>query len=212
MQNLRQLKFSIDTVKMEIASSTKQTRTFTQPFYTFIRTNLDSIKQQSHLTDTLKHSAVDSFNIINKALNSARNIKGFIEFSAKTHESKIAILRRFEIEWERKFVLSFACFVLFLIGVSLGAIIRIGGFGLPFVISVFFFIIFYVLSIAGEKMAKEGALSPFWGMWFSTSVLFPVALYLMYKANRDSGLLNSDAYIVFFKKLFKRKEALEREI
>ncbi|HYV94969.1 MAG TPA: LptF/LptG family permease [Chitinophagales bacterium] len=213
MQNLRQLKFSIDTVKMEIASNSRQAKIFTRPFYTFIRTNLDSINKHSNPSDSVvQRSAVDSFTIINKALNSARNVKGYVEYTAKTQESKIGVLRRFEIEWERKFVLSFACFVLFLIGVSLGAIIRIGGFGLPFVISVFFFIIFYVLSIAGEKMAKEGALSPFWGMWFSTVILFPLAIYLMYKANRDSALLNSEAYIIFFKKLFRRKEIIEREV
>src|SRR6185503_19420560 len=190
-----------------------QAQVFTRPFYTFIRTNLDSINEHSQVTDSLvKHSTVDSFTIINKALNSARNVKGYIEYTAKTRDSKIAVLRRFEIEWERKFVLSFACFVLFQIGVSLGAIIRIGGFGLPFVISVFFFIIFYVFSIAGEKMAKEGVLSPFWGMWFSTVILLPLAIYLMYKANRDSALLNSEAYITFFKKLFRRKEIIEKEV
>jgi lipopolysaccharide export system permease protein len=212
MQNLRQLQLSIDTVKIEIATTSQQSRVFTQPFYTFARVNLDSIKTHSVFPDSLvQHVLTDSSVIISKALNSARTVKGFVEYTAKTHEGKIAVLRRFEIEWQRKFVLSVACFVLFLIGSALGAIIRKGGFGLPFVISVFFFIIFYVLSIAGEKMAKEGVLTPFWGMWFSTVILLPTAIYLTYKANHDSALLNSDAYIAFFKRLFRKKTMKEVE-
>jgi lipopolysaccharide export system permease protein len=172
MQNLRQLQLSIDTVKMDMAKSENQARVFTQPFYTFTRVNLDSLKNHSVISDSLlNHVLTDSSSVISKALSSARTVKGFVEYTAKTRESKTSVLRRFEIEWERKFVLSVACFVLFLIGSALGAIIRKGGFGLPFVVSVFFFVIFYVLSIAGEKMAKEGVLTSFWGMWFSTAIL-----------------------------------------
>ncbi len=209
MQNLRQLQFSIDTVNIELANSSKQSKTFALPYYTFNRINLDSITKK-HVADTARTGRIlDSFSIVSKALNNARSLKSYMDFTAKTQESKKAVLRRFEIEWQRKFVLAFACFVLFLIGAALGAIIRKGGFGLPFVISVFFFIIFYVFSIAGEKMAKEGVLSAFWGMWLSTIILLPVAIFLMYKANRDSSLLNIDLYISTVRKLLKRKQKPE---
>jgi len=127
-------------------------------------------------------------------------MKGYVEYISKTQEGKVDVLRRFQIELQRKFTLSFACFVLFMIGAALGAIIRKGGFGLPFVVSVLFFILFYMLSVAGEKMAKEGALSPFWGMWFSTLILLPLGIFLFYQANRDSAWLNIDAYLSFFRR------------
>ncbi|MEO5675567.1 MAG: LptF/LptG family permease [Chitinophagales bacterium] len=212
MQNLRQLKFSIDTVNIELANYSRQSRIFTKPYYSFARINIDSLRKFSPVSDSLLHrNKIDSSVIVSKALNTARSIKSYMDFTAKTQESKIAVLRRFEIEWQRKFVLSFACFVLFMIGSALGAIIRKGGFGLPFVISVFFFIIFYVFSIAGEKMAREGVLSPAGGMWFSTIILLPVALFLMYKANRDSALLNTDVYILTIKKWLTKKQPEERE-
>ena len=95
--------------------------------------------------------------------------------------------------------------MLFLIGAPLGAIIKKGGFGLPFVVSIFFFVIFYTLSIMGEKMAKEGVLTPFQGMWFSTFILLPLAIFLVYKASRDSVLFNTDAYLSVVKRIFNRK-------
>ncbi|MGB3074982.1 MAG: LptF/LptG family permease, partial [Chitinophagales bacterium] len=149
-------------------------------------------------------AVTDSFAIYNRALASARNIKGYLSISAKNIKYKKEVLSKFEIEWQRKFSLSFACFILFLIGAPLGAIIKKGGFGLPFVVSVFFFVIFYTLSIVGEKMAKEAVLTPFQGMWFSTVVLLPIAVFLVYKASVDSVLFNTDAYVGLLKQLFRR--------
>ena len=84
--------------------------------------------------------------------------------------------------------------IFFLIGAPLGAIIRKGGLGMPIVISIAFFLIYYIISISGEKMAKEGTWSSFMGMWISTFVLSPIAVYLMIKGTRDSSLLDTDWY------------------
>lgn len=204
MQNIRQLKASADTLQMDITGSANNARVFAKPYYAFVRVNIDSMRQTNQHADTLANrSLTDSMLIYNKALNTARSMKGFIEYTAKSQEGKIDVLRRYRIELQRKFTLSFACFVLFLIGAALGAIIRKGGFGLPFVVSVFFFIIFYMLSITGEKMAKEGVLTPFWGMWFSTIILLPLGIFLFFQANRDSAWLNIDAYLAFFRRKLK---------
>jgi lipopolysaccharide export system permease protein len=204
MQNIRQLRASADTLQADISASASNARTFTKPYYTFIRTNTDSlaaVAASAYKEDD--HTVRDSMVIYSKALNTARSVKGYIEYTAKSQEGKIDILRRYRIEFQRKFTLSLACFVLFLIGAALGAIIRKGGFGLPFVVSVFFFIIFYMLSITGEKMAKEGVLTPFWGMWFSTIILLPLGIFLFYQANRDSAWLNIEAYLAFIRKKLK---------
>jgi len=200
MQNIRQLSASADTLEEEISSSVQNALTFAKPYYAFVRVNLDSMSKNAKPDSSHVKATVDSAVIYSKALNTARSMKGYVEYISKTQEGKVDVLRRFQIELQRKFTLSFACFVLFMIGAALGAIIRKGGFGLPFVVSVLFFILFYMLSVAGEKMAKEGALSPFWGMWFSTLILLPLGIFLFYQANRDSAWLNIDAYLSFFRR------------
>ena len=94
-----------------------------------------------------------------------------------------------------------AVLVFFLIGAPLGAIIRKGGLGMPIIISVAFFVIYYVMYIVGEKSAKDGLLPAFWGGWIPTFVLMPIAIYLTYKATNDSGLLNTEWYIIQYQKL-----------
>jgi lipopolysaccharide export system permease protein len=101
------------------------------------------------------------------------------------------------IEWHRKFTLSFACIVLFLIGAPLGSIIRKGGLGTPMVSAIAFFVIFFLLNNFGEKLAKSGEWSVYAGMWMSSLFLIPVGLFLTYKAMRDSQLFNQEFYYRF---------------
>ena len=115
------------------------------------------------------------------------------------------------IEWHRKFTLSFACIVLFLIGAPLGAIIRKGGLGAPMVSAIAFFVVFFLLNNFGEKLAKSGQWSVYAGMWLSSLFLIPVGLFLTYKAMRDSQLFNQEFYYRFLQpikvtlqKYFKR--------
>jgi lipopolysaccharide export system permease protein len=85
-------------------------------------------------------------------------------------------------------------FIFFLIGAPLGAIIRKGGLGTPIVISVAFFVFYYIISLNGEKAAKEGVWDSIMGMWISTFILTPIAVYLMIKATNDASLLDTDWY------------------
>jgi lipopolysaccharide export system permease protein len=115
--------------------------------------------------------------------------------------------RRHDIERHRKFTLSFACLVFFFIGAPLGAIIRKGGLGVPVVISVFLFIIYYIIDNMGYKMAREGVWHVWSGMWLSSAVLFPLGIYLTYLAATDSMIsINTN-----FKSLFKRKKKIDTE-
>lgn len=131
-------------------------------------------------------------------LNSAKNNVFLI---ANDYQQRANSLVLHEIEWNRKFALSVACFVLFLIGAPLGAIIRKGGLGLPLVFAIIFFVVFHLLNTFGEKFARSGTISPFAGLWMSTIVLTPVGIFLTYKAMRDSQLFNSEFYFRSFKKL-----------
>jgi len=143
---------------------------------------------------------------IETALNYARSARSYISSVKDDIEGRNKLIRKHQIEWHRKFTLSFACFVLFFIGAPFGAIIRKGGFGLPMVISVLFFILYYIISISGEKFVKESMWPPFLGMWMPSFILLPAGVFLTYKAATDSVLLNIDNYFESIKEYFEKKK------
>lgn len=167
----------------------------------------DSIKKVISDTNSFaKFSKIQQLAIIEHAANTVRSAKAYSESIATEDETESYSKLKYEVEWHRKFTLSIACLVLFFIGAPLGAIIRKGGLGMPVVISVVFFIVFHILSITGEKLAKEGEIPVYQGMWMATAILFPVGVFLTYKATSDSTLFNLDAYTEPIKKIFLRKK------
>lgn len=110
--------------------------------------------------------------------------------------------REYKIEILNKFVLSLTCIIFFFIGASLGAIIRKGGLGVPVIISVLVFIVFYILDNTGYRMARQGTWTILFGKGLAMAVLIPLAAFVTYKANKDSVVFNMDAYRLFFIRLF----------
>jgi lipopolysaccharide export system permease protein len=90
---------------------------------------------------------------------------------------------------------------MFMIGAPLGAIIKKGGLGMPVLMSIIFFILFYMLTITGEKWAKEGITSTVFGTWFSNLVLLPFGFFFLRQARKDARLFEPDTYTEFFKKI-----------
>lgn len=142
--------------------------------------------------------------LIVDASNSARIAKGSNIVDEQLSKIAITQLYRAHNEWHRKWTLPVSVIIFFFIGAPLGAIIRRGGFGTPIVISLVFFVIYYVISISGAKMSGEGLWEPFYGMWLPTFVLAPVSIYLIYKATNDSSLLDTDWYDVKIRKFRKK--------
>ena len=122
------------------------------------------------------------------------NLKNETALKSKTVFNADKNIRRHQIEWLNKITMSLACLVFFFIGAPLGAIIRKGGLGMPIVVSVFTFIVYYIIDNSGDKLAKEGAVPVWWGRWVSTFVLGPLGIFLTYQANKDSGVFNADIY------------------
>jgi len=147
------------------------------------------------------YSKSDRIRILEAASSIIRSNKNTLEYSHDALVQEQERVNRYWVEWHRKFTLSFACLVLFLVGAPLGAIVRKGGLGLPVVFSVVFFMTYHMISITGEKLAREGVLTPFGGMWLSTFILLPFGLFLTYKAANDSALFDKDSWL----KIFKRK-------
>ena len=142
--------------------------------------------------------------IWNSAKIMAQNSRNSLNFDEGTAKEGLNQLYRSKNDWHKKLSLPISVIIFFMIGAPLGAIIRKGGMGTPIVISVVFFVIYYVISTSGEKMAKEGTWDSFTGMWISSFILTPIAIYLMIKATNDSSLLDTDWYDAQFKKIKKK--------
>lgn len=147
-------------------------------------------------------SMVDRQGVINYAMENARNAKSYITQAESTLQSRQKTIKRYEIEWHRKFTLSISCLLLFFIGAPLGAIIRKGGIGTPIVISVLFFVIYYVINISCEKSAKMGTWPVWLGMWISSMIFLPMGAFLTYKAVKDATFMELSTYTDFFRKVY----------
>lgn len=151
--------------------------------------------------------------VIKSAISSAQSTQSEFEFRRMTTENTNLTLRRHKMEARKKFSDSLACLIFFCIGAPLGAIIRKGGLGVPVVVSVMVFIFYYIVNVAGEKMAKTGEWSVWFGIWLSTMVLAPIGAFLISKANKDSVVFNIEGYQNFFKRLLgiRTKRKLSRK-
>ncbi len=129
-----------------------------------------------------------------------------LEFRAYSADEYNQREREYKIEMINKFTLSLTCIIFFFIGASLGAIIRKGGLGVPVIISVLVFIVFYILDNTGYRMARQGTWTIWFGKGLAPGVLVPLAVFITYKANKDSVVFNMDAYRLFFTRLLGMRQ------
>jgi lipopolysaccharide export system permease protein len=207
MLSVRQLGKTIDSLKRSNSYFEKRSSSEVSVYFTFPRyadtglVNIDpkTLPTIEHFDDVLPDSAKTSLR--DRALIQLNTAKSNVDLIATDYENKQKDIISNQIEFHRKFTLSFACIILFLIGAPLGSIIRKGGLGTPLVFAVIFFVIFHLLNTFGEKFVKGQVMSPFTGMWLSTFVLIPIGSFLVYKAMKDSQLFNQEFYYRSFKKL-----------
>ena len=154
--------------------------------------------------DTLLYSKEpqQQSSILENAYMKADNNSNEFMFRSLNKTTTQKTINRHWVEWHRKFTIPFTCLIFFFIGAPLGSIVRKGGLGTPIVISVFLFIIYYILENIGYKMTRDGVWEHWFGMWFSSLILLPIGVFLTYKAMNDSVIMNTDTYISFFKRLF----------
>lgn len=155
--------------------------------------NVDSLYEVASLTQKQK--------VISSAVSRAENVASDLGFKKFTMENNDYSIRKHKTEWHKKITISLSCLLFFFIGAPLGGIIRKGGLGMPVIVSVLVFIIYYIIDNTGYKMARDGKWVVWMGMWTSSAVLAPLGIFLTYKSNKDSVVLNADAYINWFKKI-----------
>jgi len=211
MMNLAQLATFKDSLDAELTLRKKNlNKSLNDRFVYFNKVDTIFFNQDSATIFSLKADTV--YNIDNEdretmmkaldfALQSARSAKNNLEFSTTDFEKREERIRKHEIERQRKFTLSIACFILFFIGAPLGAIIRKGGLGMPVVVSILFFVIYHIISITGEKYARAGVLQPEIAMWMASGILLPLGIFLTYKATTDAPLLDAESWTKFLKKI-----------
>lgn len=210
-KNMKELQLSIDSMTVQGDSVGRQY---------FIEASNGAYRKQTSLTkeDTLKIEKADwgAYNldslyqaaalmqkqrILSSAVSRAENLASDYNFKSFSMEPNDYSIRKHKTEWHKKFTISLSCLLFFFIGAPLGGIIRKGGLGMPVIISILVFIIYYIIDNSGYKMARDGKWIVWTGMWLSSAVLAPLGAFLTYKSNKDSVVLNADAYVAWFKRV-----------
>lgn len=224
-QNVRQLMHSIDSIGGEVDSVGTQyaTEIRNAPYFGLTRTitqrQPDGTFENIERPQVALDQPIDIDSIITargpslqksyltQALAKAKRQKQEYMYRSLALSEQAKLMRRHDIEMQRKFTLSFACIIFFFIGAPLGAIIKKGGLGMPLVISVLLFIVYFLIDNAGYKMARDGKMPVWEGIWLSSFVLLPMGVFFTYKAVGDSAVFNMDAYRNFFRRLIGKTMA-----
>jgi lipopolysaccharide export system permease protein len=215
MLNIAQLNFTIDSLNKKYDNKLySEFKDFKNVKLYAVRYGTAEVLQAKEKDKTLNNNKIfdakalydslpilDKRTVLQKAIESLKDGTSIITEKNESQKYDIRTIRRFQVEWNKKLTMSFACLVFFFIGAPLGAIIRKGGLGTPAVISIFFFVVYYVISISGQKLVEENVVGTFAGMWAASYILLPVGVFLTYKATTDSVILNIETYLMFFKKL-----------
>jgi lipopolysaccharide export system permease protein len=180
MLNNTQLSYSIDSLNNKLIDKENLIKVRVTENYKYDKTNkVDSVIS----LDKLNNKRINE-----TAINKLRILKSVSKSNSDDLNYKKTIIAKHKIEWHRKISLAFACIIMFLIGAPLGSIIRKGGFSVPLLVSILLFVVYYVISITGEKTAKDLSASPLEGMWISNFVFIPISLILISLALRNSRI------------------------
>jgi lipopolysaccharide export system permease protein len=222
MLNISELKYTIDSLDTNLkkdqisAGENSYSRIgITIPSYYFRNKNDSIIKKATLKKPILKnYDIIQNKNIVQVANSNVENILAGINILCIEREEKQKVINTHWIALYDKFVIAFACILMFFIGAPLGSIIRKGGLGLPIVFAVSIFIIFHFVNSFGKRFASQNGITPFFGAWMSSLLLTPLAITLTYRAINDiGGMVSLDFTPIqdFFAKLFTSKAEKERQ-
>ncbi len=199
MMNINELQKAIDTTRKEIKKKKTAARDFLRPYYPDVRhmmqgTNVKDSPALKNDTIIKNFSKENRYAILEQALGTTRNLKSMIESCTQQLEDIKSDDRMYTLKWHEKFTLSFVLIVLFLLAAPLGTIIRKGGIGMPMVVSIIMFILYYVINMIGIKMGKDGIIAECVGAWMASFVLLPVGIFVLNRAANESAIFDKDKY------------------
>ncbi len=213
MKTMRQLNVDLDSLKHAPDSLYKRNHSEMASYITYSKFKDSTIpkKEIANFKDTMQGKKVNTFDslipdslqmtVFQQTLSQVSNARNLLQVIVADDKAQKDDITQHKIEWHKKLSVSIACLVLFFIGAPLGSIIRKGGLGMPLVMGLLFFMIFYLLNIFGEKFTKDHVLIPIVGMWLPVIILTPVGFFLTYKAMHDSQLFNKEYYYRLFKRI-----------
>ena len=200
MMNIKQLRHYLDSSQRSVDSNVMVNYKLVTPYIKYYSIPAQSKVIKKYKEFDPKKDVFQGLTLseqqmsLNSAASEIRSIKDVIKNRSDRYKGDSEGIRRYFVEYQKKYNLSVACLVLFLIGAPLGSIIRKGGLGLPVVVSVVFFLIYYIITTIGEKSVKGGDINKNLGMWISIITLLPIGLFLSYKAATDSALFDMEIY------------------
>jgi len=211
MYNVNELVVEIDSLSK---SYSKDITAFSEN--TYFRSGIAKFKDEK-IIDSLKNkkkieSVLDIFDkrrkedIVNLALQNVQGTIQSVEAKKSEMKSKLKRLNKYEIALHEKYVLAFACIILFFVGAPLGAIIRKGGMGLPMVIAILLFLTYHFIGIFAKNSAEDDTLHPFIAAWISTAIMLPLSIWLTYRATTDQGIFDIDSFVQRLTRFFKNKD------
>ena len=177
MLNNKQLQYSIDSLNKKLEEKKILVYNRISENYNYNANN--------KLDSTLRTNKISNKKISETAINKLRILKSISNSNSDDINYKKSIIAKHKIEWHRKISLSFACLIMFLIGAPIGSIVRKGGFSIPLLISIILFVAYYVISITGEKTAKDLSASPLEGMWIANFIFIPISIILIFMASNN---------------------------
>ena len=210
MKNISQLTTVTDSLRRYNADERARYALTVDPFYMYFKADTGEVKNglkiaKDSLPEKEHELAPITADVLLAATSKARNVKTFTSSYIERVNTVARDANTYEIEIWRKYTQSASILIMFLIGAPLGAIIKKGGLGVPVLISIIFFIFLYVLSILGEKWAREGLMPIEFGMWGANAILLPIGLFFLYQARNDSSLLEVDFWRKFLTRLKRSK-------
>ncbi|MBR1595816.1 MAG: LptF/LptG family permease [Phocaeicola sp.] len=223
-KNMAQISHSIDSLRAHVDSvGMTMYKELNRSTYRAINLNAsDSVKlEQNKSTRLSVDSLFDSYTmsekerVLSNAANYSKNLATDWHMKGTVAKETDTNIRRHQTDWHKKITTSLACLIFFFIGAPLGAIIRKGGLGMPVIISVLFFVLYYIIDTGAVRVARSGEMNIILGTWMSTLVLTPLGAFFTYKSNKDSVVFNIDVYRDFFRALFgirQKRNLFKKEV
>lgn len=218
MLNVRELKYEIDSLSLQVNTDLKNMR-----FEIDRRIGFEGINRNIKI-DTIQKTGNNDTLVVENYFNTAKKIQIYQIASSNTdgvlrkmnttksnQEFKKRALNKYEMSLHDKYALGVSCILLFFVGAPLGAIIRKGGLGLPIVIGVVLFLTYHFIGIFAKNSAEEGGIPPFVGSWLSTFVIFPLSIFLTHRATTDQGIFNMDVIVQPIKKIFVKRSSKSKK-
>lgn len=210
IKNMHEISVAVDSLKLHADSVGRAMydESMRTTYYRPELTQADSTRMaEEHIriinTDSIYNSLASAEKLKALTLTQSKFASLNSEWGMKSYMTKDTDddIRSHESDWNKKITLSLACLIFFFIGAPLGAIIRKGGLGMPVVISVLIFVIYYIIDSGATRVAKSGEMNVVLGTWMSTIVLAPIGTFFTYKANKDSVVFNIDVYLAIIRRI-----------